>query len=280
MPERSARNQTTLHDNYQSIFSKSGGLHIQIGATMVDQHNAWILGMAFPFTIPSAVGSYDVPRKPRWRRPEDDDVPLPRNCLTSWIHALSEPQQYRLPVEHALVGTACPVKLSDITRGLPQRIEGQFRRHWSFTPALWNLYFRERLNLGIGLSVKRGLANAPADDGIETDAAIAAADLLKKLEYGYYMDRGKRRKINGDFSKLVFAEKLSQLQKRLLADFRFRCKALPGTQEVRTKIGHLGFWASVNYGNWIFCTISLGERQNYFALKLSRYRADDPFVTN
>ena len=78
----------------------------------------------------------------------------------------------------------------------------------------------------------------------------------------------------------MFAEKLSQLQKRLLADFRFRCKALPGTQEMRTKIGHLVFWAGVNYGNGIFCTISPGERHNYLSLKLSRYRADDPFVAH
>ena len=95
--------------------------------------------------------------------------------------------------------------------------------------------------------MKRNLSDACAGHEVETDAAIAAADLLQKLERGFYMDRGKRRKINGDFSKLMFAEKLSQLQKRLLADFRFRCKAVPGTQEIRTKIGHLGFWAGINF---------------------------------
>ena len=60
-------------------------------------------------------------------------------------------------------------------------------------------------------------------DNADTDAAMAAAELLKKLDTGYYMDRGKRRKINGDFSKLMFAENLSALQRRLFADFRFRC---------------------------------------------------------
>ena len=49
---------------------------------------------------------------------------------------------------------------------------------------------------------------------------------------------------------------------------------------MRTKIGHLGFWASVNYGNGIFITISPGERHNYLSLKLSRYREDDPFIMN
>jgi hypothetical protein len=78
--------------------------------------------------------------------------------------------------------------------------------------------------------------------------------------------------------KLIFAEHLSDLQRKLLADFRFRCNALPGTQEVRTKIGHLGFWASVEYGNGIFMTISPGERHNYLAIRLSRHRKLDPYM--
>ena len=76
----------------------------------------------------------------------------------------------------------------------------------------------------------------------------------------------------------MIAENLSALQRRLLADFRFRCKAIPGTQEIRAKIGHLGFWAGVVYGNGIFLTISPSERHNYLAIRLSRYRKDDVFV--
>ena len=72
------------------------------------------------------------------------------------------------------------MKLFDITRGLPQRIEGQYRHHWSFAPALWSLYFRERINLGVGLSLKRSAD--VAGQGGETDAAMAAADLIQKLE--------------------------------------------------------------------------------------------------
>ena len=72
------------------------------------------------------------------------------------------------------------VELSDITRGLPQRIEGQYRRHWGFTPALWNLYFRERVNLGVNLSVKTGTREGPGASDLETDAAMAAKDLLEK----------------------------------------------------------------------------------------------------
>ena len=143
---------------------------------------------------------------------------------------------------------------------------------------MWNLYFRERINLGISLSVKQKLNVGAPQNAVEEDAAMAAAALVQKLEHGCYMDRGKRRKINGDFSKLMFAEHLTPLQRKLLSDFRFRCQAVAGTQEIRKKIGHLGFWASVVYGNGIFMTVSPGERRNYLAIRLSRYRQQDPFI--
>ena len=101
------------------------------------------------------------------------------------------------------------MKLFDLTRGLPQRIEGQFRRTWGFAPALWNLYFRERINLGASLSIKRGQRlQGPSAESVETDAAIAAADLLQKLEKGHYkLPDGRRRKINNDASKLLFCRR-------------------------------------------------------------------------
>ena len=102
----------------------------------------------------------------------------------------------------------------------------------------------------------------------DTDAAIAAAELLKKLDNGYYMDRGKRRKINGDDSKLIFAENLSKLQGKLLADFRFRCSALPrhwrsGKDWPPGILGISGLW------EWHFHHNLSNERHNYLALRLS-----------
>ena len=52
----------------------------------------------------------------------------------------------------------------------------------------------------------RGHEGAPGDPA-EQDAAMAAASLYEKLEAGTYTDRGKRRKIAGDTSKLFFAQK-------------------------------------------------------------------------
>ena len=115
--------------------------------------------MVHPFTMTVAVGGYDVPHQKRWRCPEDDEVQYP----------------------------ACKVRLFDITRGLPQRIEGQFRRHWGFTPALWNLYFRSELNLSISLSVKQQTVKATPGEPQAEDAAMVAAALLDKLNHGHYV---------------------------------------------------------------------------------------------
>ena len=166
-----------------------------------------------------------------------------------------------------------------MTRSFAQRIEGQFRRDWSIIPGLWNLYFREQINLGVSLkAVSRTTSNMPALP-TEQDAAVAAANLYERLSSGSYRDQyGRRRKIDGDTSKLMYAEGITTLQKRLLADMRFRTRMIPGSQEIRTKIGHIGFWALVVYGSGIFMTISPSERHNYLALRLSRYRQHDPYV--
>jgi hypothetical protein len=124
--------------------------------------------MAFPFTIPVAVGSYDVKGKDKWRRGKPCEEDFEAN----------------------------EVLLSDITRSLPQRIEGQFRRHWGFVPATWNLYFREQLNTGVSLSTtSRGAASQPCAD-VEQDAALAAGQLYEKLHGGTYKNTGRTKKKN------------------------------------------------------------------------------------
>ena len=119
----------------------SSELHVQTGSAMVDQWKPYYLGIAAPFTMSLPVGGYDVWGQPRWRRPAD----------------------------------AARVQLADLVRGLPRRVEAQFRRHWSFVPMLWNLYFRERVNLGQSLALKsRPALSAPLAVS-EEDAAMAAA---------------------------------------------------------------------------------------------------------
>ena len=92
---------------------------------------------------------------------------------------------------HSPEGAACKVKLFDITCGLPQCIESQYRTHWMFAPALWNLTFVS-VSIWEALSAYDNQTERAEDDRCETDVAIAGADLFQKLEHGTYRNRGKR----------------------------------------------------------------------------------------
>ena len=175
---------------------------------------------------------------------------------------------------------AAKVKLFDLVRSLCRRIEAQYRGHWNYIPGLWNLYFREQVNSGTSLGVFSRCSAAKPQEQPEQDAAMEAAELHLKLHTGVYItQRGQKRKIDGDVSKLRFAQGVSSQQRRLLADSSFRTKIIASTQEIRTNSGRVCFWGSVVYGNGIFMTISPGERHNHLAIRLSKYRRRDPYVT-
>ena len=133
--ERSTSSQTAAHEEYASVFARFQSIDIQTGSTMLNQFRPQYIGMAHPFTLPSAVGGCDIPGQEQWRRPEFSPQNLPPNLSlpSEWWEGLPDEQQ----------GTAEYVRIFDITRGLSQRIEGQYRRHWGFIPGLWNLYFRQ-----------------------------------------------------------------------------------------------------------------------------------------
>ena len=270
---RSSASASTVHEEHANILARYQTLDITTGSTMMDQFQPQYLGLSHPFTMPMAVGGYDVPGKPRWRRPTAEQLGAEAEE--------DRPQLLCTRLRHQKQVEAAIVKLEDMTRGMPRRIEAQFRRHWSYTPSLWNLYFREQVNLGASLGAASHGARSMPQDAVEQDAAMAAADLVKKAASGFYRTQdGRRRSIQGDMSKLRFAEGVTPLQRRLLQDFSFRTKGIAGTQEIRSKIGHVCFWASVVYGNGIFMTISPGERHNYLAIRLSRYRARDPYIAH
>ena len=179
---------------------------------MLEQHLPWYLGMAMPYTLPIAVGGFDLEGMPRWRRPTWEEV----ECYQRY----GCPAQERTPHFSPFDGEkneveAAQAKLFDVTRGLAQRIEGQYRRHWSFVPGLWNLYFREQINLGISLKAPTAIQQALTAKSVEVDAAIAAAELHKLLIDGTYTDArtGKKQRIDKDVSKLPFADGITQAQK-------------------------------------------------------------------
>ena len=107
MAERSTRSQANIHENYKAVFGRFGKFNIQTGQEMTKQFLPWYLGMAFPFTLPSAVGGYDVPGYPRWRRPEDDALPEdPRSLLHNWMTSMSNAENNDIQPHHMAMGPA------------------------------------------------------------------------------------------------------------------------------------------------------------------------------
>ena len=121
-------------------------------------------------------------------------------------------------------------------------------------------------------SQTNALQATPAHEWVE-----AAKALYHKLQKGKYLTSGKTLKpINYDARKLWFAEGLTAPEAQLLRDIRHTQMTLPGTVEVRRRIGRFLFGARVELGEPIFMTLSPTTRHNALCLRLSRYRQHDP----
>ena len=230
-----------------AAFGEFSDLKAETGSDMIDQWKSEYLCAAMPFTLALPVGGHDISGKPRWRRPKD----------------------------------AAEVKLLDQVRGLPRRVEAQFRRHWAFVPALWNLYFRECINFSKHLSMrqKQKSSDPTSFEHDDDDQARLAGKVYKRLEKGQYEDANSvRRPIAGDTSKLYWAVGTSEGERRLLRNVEFVSSAISGTQATRRRMGKIGFGASLVYGSGIFITISPSERHGGLAIRLSRYRESDPLL--
>lgn len=231
-----------------AAFGEFSDLAVETGSELMDQWKSEYLCSAFPFTLALPVGGHDIAGRPRWRRGKGE----------------------------------AEVKLVDLVRGLPRRVEAQFRRHWQFVPALWNLYFRECVNFSKHLSTrqKKDLKDSTGYEHDEDDKARIAARIYKRLHKGEFEDSsGVRRPIAGDTTKLFFAAGTKDEERRLLRDHEFVTSSISGTQAIRRRLGRLGFGAALVYGTGIFITISPSERHGGLAIRLSRYRERDPLLS-
>lgn len=73
--------QSDIQEHFSEVFSKYGHVNISTSTGMISQHEPWYLGMAFPYTLPHAVGGYDQPGKLCWCRPEHQTSVGGKYCL-------------------------------------------------------------------------------------------------------------------------------------------------------------------------------------------------------
>ena len=243
--ERSSDAGIDVNAAHANALERYGNLAIQTGSSMLDQWKAEYLCTSNPFTLALPVGGYDVAGSEKWRRAHEDAF----------------------------------VTLADLVAGLPRRIEGQFRRHWVFAPLLWNLWFRERVLRSRSLAIRCIPKASEPMEVAEEEATLAAARCYQRLHSGTYTGpQGVQRPIRGDTSKSLFADGTSSRQRAMLQNMHFISAALPGTQEARRQMGHVGTGFNFVYGSGIFMTVSPSERHNGLAIRLSRYRRNDPLL--
>ena len=106
----------------------------------------------------------------------------------------------------------------------------------------------------------------------------AAKKLAWHLQSGVVGQGPHRIPIKGDTTLLPRAKGLTKLERRLAMSMCWIAKHLPGTQQLRQLMGHSQFGARVVYGDCIFLTMSPDPQKSALVLKLSRYRANDPYV--
>ena len=218
-------------------------LTIRTGHNFWDQWQNDFLPWAFPFSIPAPVSGPDFPHKERPRRPAD--------------------APHLQPLAH--------LKL------LAGRIESSIRNSWDLIPGLRRLTFKWHSVWQGSLwrkwkSQRQAIAPVPTLKWVQ-----AARGLYNKLRSGTYTTAsGKPKPIQFDTRKLPYARGLTTDEKELLQDVKGMQGHMPGTIEVRRRIGRFLFGARVEMGEPLFITISPTTRHNTLCIKFSRYRAADP----
>ena len=115
--------------------------------------------------------------------------------------------------------------------------------------------------------------------GTGLDKGEATARIFRLLRDGEYLDgAGRRYKVHGDVSKITQMIGLSPTEKMLLRNYHFMSSRLSGTRQVRRSINHLLFSARVTYGTPTFITVTPSERHSGLAVRLFRYRKNDPAI--
>lgn len=186
-----------------------------------------------------------------------------------------------------------------------RRAEGQFRRDITFPFALWNLAFRQTINMGGNMSTVTRLAhrkmvaecgdsgdeeavNATGEDEDAMDVVSAggkafrdaAINILRCLDGEYVTPTGATQKVNGDLQKVRYCSDpgLSTEGQALLTSLQATLRRVPGTQEIRSIMRSEINAMRIACGTPIMVTFSPNERHSTLMVRLSRVRRSDPLA--
>ena len=226
-----------------SLATTTHEIGVQTGTDFWDQWRTDFLHWAYPFSLPAPASGPDFPQKAKCRR-------RPESVAFG-------------PVQHL--------------KHLAGRVESSIRNSWDLVPGLRRITAKWTSVCG-GTLWRRWQTNKQKIEAVPASEWVQAAEgLYKKLQRGKYCSAdGVERPIQYDARKLMYAKGLTGPEKQLLQDVRSMQQTVPGTIEVRRRIGRYLFGARVELGEPLFVTISPTMRHNNLSLKLSRYRGSDP----
>ena len=248
----------TNRDRSQEAQIKDGKLVVQTGHSPIHQWEGKYFSQILPFVIPFMVSGPDFEfyqQKKRWRR---RDVAGPNSAEflpAPWVSA------------------------SRFLAGFARRCESQCRQDWAALPIMRTVTFKYTVETAGSLfQAPFRRQHGRVMDTTATQIIQDAKALCHALWNGCQRFGNIRVPINGDTTRLPYADGLTSRQKQLAREIRYKAQHFEGTQGVRQIMGHRHWGARVSYGDCLFFTISPNEQHSALVLKLSRYRRNDPFL--
>ena len=255
--DRSTKALCDPGDLKASALARYGDITVQTGYARINQWRGKCFSQILPFVIPFMVSGpdYEADSEKRWRRRE--------------VTGVEEKVAYPPPF----------VTCRAFAAGFAHRAEAASRTDFVAVPCIRSVSLKhvaEHTMCAVaGFAGKRGQAS----DTFASDCIAAAKNLFHHLHNGFTGSGLHRVPIGGDTTRLPFANGLSPLEKKLAWAQHYLAENFGGSQQVRRIMGHRQFGARVHYGDCLFFTVSPNETQSAMVLKLSRFRKNDPYVT-
>ena len=232
--------------------------------TFEDQFVSQYLPRVFPWALPFDCGGPDMPHlfAPKGVDGEAEENALDRSVTTRWRRKENEAKL--LPGPYAKM--------------LAARSEAQIGADWMLVPAARNLHWRWQVLRSAFLECKKKVS--PGHDMSENLHSLieAVKSIWKRMLKDTIIVNGEKKQLNGDTSKVWLADDISKDEKIILGAYTKTTRNIAGCQQLRPTIGKILFGMRVFYGEPIFVTISPNRRHSSLLLKLSRKRANDPFL--
>ena len=164
-------------------------------------------------------------------------------------------------------------------RNLARRSELQFSAEPTCVPIARNVSNMYLSLKNAYMSVGRSAQQAGITTGASAVKYVKAAErLLERHESGEVWIHGRKQRVNGDFTRLRYADGITEDEEDLLRLYRKSTRCLAGGQEMRRTFLPKTNGFRIVYGDCIFLTITPDRRHSSLVWRFHRARRNDTFL--